>query len=203
MKKRYALILVVLAFFMGNSLAMASEVAQAEQNLEDLVNREVPIQEVEIPYIVEVEVPVAYTVHDTVYIYYEGEWTDSGCTMEEIEQLATLKWCESGNQDDVGQRLVVDTVVNRMRSKYFPDTLTEVMNQKYNGQYQYGVVKKINAGFRHFDDADIQMVCEEIVNPIDKDVIYYKTKSYHTGYAKPLYQHGAHYFSGLREGLEE
>lgn len=43
--------------------------------------------------------------------------------------LAKIAYCEAGNQDVVGQALVVKVVLNRVCSDQFPDTISEVIYQ--------------------------------------------------------------------------
>lgn len=51
-------------------------------------------------------------------------------TWTERDMLAQLVMAEAGNQDFTGKRLVVDTVINRVVSDDFPDTIEGVIYQK-------------------------------------------------------------------------
>lgn len=54
----------------------------------------------------------------------EEEYWDS------LELLALVVEAEAGNQSELGKRLVVDVVLNRVDSEEFPDTIWEVLTQK-------------------------------------------------------------------------
>ena len=54
-------------------------------------------------------------------------------TEEEVTMIAAIIQCEAGNQSDDGQRYVADSILNRVDSPWFPNTVLEVINQP--GQY--------------------------------------------------------------------
>ena len=94
---------------------------------------------------------------------------------------------EAGNQSDLGKRLVADTILNRVESDKFPNTVYEVIMQP--GQY--------------FDPAKTdyppksmyRLVAEEIYSRTNDQVLWYRTRRYH-GFGKPIIKEGNHYFSG-------
>ena len=49
---------------------------------------------------------------------------------EEIELIALLTMAEAEGESEEGKRLVIDSVLNRVDHKRFPDTVTEVVYQK-------------------------------------------------------------------------
>ena len=49
----------------------------------------------------------------------------------EIELLATIIYCEAGNQPEVGMYAVGSVVINRIKSPNFPNTMIEVLEQPY------------------------------------------------------------------------
>ena len=92
---------------------------------------------------------------------------------------------EAGNQSDLGKRLVCDTILNRVESERFPNTVYEVINQP--GQY---------CNPSKFPPKDMyKLVAEEIYNRTNHEVLWYRTKRYHK-YGTPLIVEGNHYFSG-------
>lgn len=155
------------------------------------------------PIIEQVEVPVAYVVHDTVYIHKDGEDYEVPYTKEELDAVVCIVHCEAGNQDAIGKRLVADTIFNRVHCQYFPDTITDVIYQHVGKQYQYGVVnsKRFKQGTSICTEDEFQIVYEEALSQLDTEVIYFRTKIF-PSCGKHLYQHGAHFFSGLKEGLD-
>ena len=92
---------------------------------------------------------------------------------------------EAKNESELGQRLVIDTILNRVESDKFPNTVYDVIHQP--GQYC---------------DPDeyaprwmYSLIAQEMVNRTNDKVLWYRTKKYHT-YGTPLLVEGAHYFSG-------
>ena len=116
----------------------------------------------------------------------ENEITE--VTEAEIEMLAHLVKAEAGNQTFLGKQLVVDVVLNRVRSDKFPNTIEGVIYAQ--GQFAcagYFMSKKPSA-----EDYDAVML--EIEKRQNREVIYFRTKRYGDG--TPLFKEDAHYFSG-------
>lgn len=110
---------------------------------------------------------------------------------EDIELIARIVHAEAGNQDQIGKRLVADCILNRVKSDKFPDTVQGVI-------YQAG---QFTATPGDFDESDINAVTAECEQRIDPSVYWFKINGFHS-VGVPLYQHGAHYFNGLSEGVE-
>ena len=111
-------------------------------------------------------------------------------TEEEIALIAKLTIAEAGNQSDYGKRLVIDTVLNRMDSPYFPDTVEGVIFQKY----QFSPVW--NGGIDKYlpDEHIIDLVKEEINDRTNSEVVFFTAGKYGP-YGIPLFQVEDHYFS--------
>ena len=146
-----------------------------------------------------VEVPVIEKVPDYVQIEWNGNKLSTDLTREDIELLANLVHYEAGNQDEVGKRLVADTVLNRKGSKHFPNKIKEVIYQNSNGVYQYAVSRGSKLETKAYSEEELQIVYQEILQRYDKNVIYFQTGGFNEC-GEALYQHGAHYFSGLKKG---
>lgn len=130
-------------------------------------------------------------------IVYENNTTEDITTCEdnviltkdiELETLARLVYAEAGNQDEIGKRLVIDTVLNRVDDSRFPNNINDVIYQK--GQYSPS---------SHLDDYPLyeeiyQLIIDELNNRYDSDVLYFQTKNYHD-FGTPLFKHQDHYFS--------
>lgn len=111
--------------------------------------------------------------------------------MDNLELLAQLVEAEAGNQDQVGKRLVVDVVLNRVDSPNFPNTISEVIYQPN----QFSCVKDgglERAGYRMTED-DYYIVSDELFDRLDYEVAFFTGGGY-SEYCEPCYQHGAHYF---------
>lgn len=101
----------------------------------------------------------------------------------EICQIARVVEAEAGNQCDYGKKLVADTILNRLDSGEFPDTVYEVINQ--SNQYADGIMAS---------DETIRIVLEEYQNRTNYDVLYFRTEKYHS-FAEKFHKIGDHYFS--------
>ena len=106
-------------------------------------------------------------------------------TSDEIVLVGKLAHHEAGNQSELGKRLVIDTVLNRVESDKFPNTVEDVLNQK--GQY---------CNPKDYPSEDMyKLVAEEIYNRTDKNVLWFKRYGYHS-YGVRILKEGSHYFSG-------
>lgn len=114
-------------------------------------------------------------------------WADS------LEYLACCVEAEAGNQSELGKRLVCDTVLNRFDSGKY-ETLYDVINEEHNGVYQYSAVEDGRI-FEVIPAEDTyRIVAEEIENRTNTEVLYFRTKQYHT-FGTPLFKEDNHYFS--------
>lgn len=111
-------------------------------------------------------------------------------TEEEIDLIALITMAEAEGESDYGKRLVIDTIINRVGSEYFPDTVTDVIYQPshfesvWNGRVD---VCYVNNDIR-------KLVIEEIKKLTDPYVLFFCAGDY-SRYGKPMYQVGNHYFS--------
>ena len=106
-------------------------------------------------------------------------------TPSDIVYIGQLVEHEAPNESELGKRLVIDTVLNRVDSPDFPNSVTEVISQPG----QYCIPKK-------YPPKEVYtLVAEEIYNRTNSRVLWFKTKKYHT-YGIPIIQEGSHYFSG-------
>ena len=124
---------------------------------------------------------------DVVQAIQNNEITN--LTEEEIDMLACLVAAEAGNQSFFGKQLVVDVVLNRIRSDKFPNTVKDVIYSP--GQFacsNYFMNKKPS-------QEDYDAVYTEIEYRQNREVIYFRTKHYGSG--TPLFSEDDHYFSGL------
>ncbi len=109
---------------------------------------------------------------------------------DEIDLLALVTMAEAEGECELGKRLVIDTVLNRVDSNHFPDTVYDVVYQPnhfssmWNGRVDRCSVKQ-----------DIRdLVLEEIKCRTNNDVIFFNAKKY-SKYGSPLFQVGNHCFS--------
>jgi len=119
-------------------------------------------------------------------------------TEEEVTMIAAIIQCEAGNQSDDGQRYVADSILNRVDSPWFPNTVLEVINQPG----QYATRKK---AAKLAKSGNIQLRCYgnaiyELTARTNREVIYFGRKY---GSGEPLFKEGDHCFSGISKKKKE
>lgn len=111
----------------------------------------------------------------------------------DIELIALVTMAEAEGESELGKRLVIDTILNRMDSPRWPNTVSGVVYQKsqfssmWNGRVKRCYVRE-----------DIcQLVREELVSRSNYDVVFFQMYNY-SPYGKPLAKIGCHYFSSCK-----
>lgn len=110
----------------------------------------------------------------------------------ELEMLAALVFAEAGNQDMIGKRLVVDVVLNRVDSPFWPNSITAVVFQKH--QFSPAENGALSAAYKGVTPECYEAVRLELEERLDSEVVYFNGGSW-PGYGTPAYQHGDHFFS--------
>jgi len=119
--------------------------------------------------------------------------------MEEVELLALLMLCEAEGESEYGRRLVIDTVLNRVDSDKFPNTITEVIYQKSGRCVQYEPMHSNRRYQVTVKDSDIELVKSELLKRTNYYVAYFRTGRYTGGpYTYGLFKEGHHYFSAIK-----
>ena len=111
-------------------------------------------------------------------------------TQEEIDLIALCVMAEAEGEPEEGQRLVIDTILNRVDDPRFPDNVHDVIYQKNQFAGMYG--ERIERCY--VKEELVQLVREELENRTNSEVVFFRTGHYHS-YGVPLFQVGAHYFS--------
>lgn len=110
-------------------------------------------------------------------------------TQEERELIAKVVKAEAMTECEEGRRLVIDTILNRVESESFPNSVEKVIFQLN----QYAVPSK------EVDDDILLLVMEEESSRLNDEVIFFRTKKY-PSYGEPLFQVERHYFSKEKKG---
>jgi N-acetylmuramoyl-L-alanine amidase len=119
-------------------------------------------------------------VYMTSFIVWGHEYMPS-----DIVSIGKVVYHEADNQSELGKRLVIDTILNRVESDGFPNTIEEVLSQP--GQY---------CNSSKYPPKDYyRLVAEELYFRTNSEVLWYRTKKYHK-YGVPIIKEGDHYFSG-------
>ncbi|MBR1677295.1 MAG: cell wall hydrolase [Clostridia bacterium] len=132
--------------------------------------------------------PITYEVTTEVE---EEVYTEPLIWEEDRYLLACLVYAEAGNQDLTGKRLVVDVVLNRVDSDTFPDTIPEVIFQKY--QFAPVLDGGLERAFSEVTDECYEAVDLELERRLDYKILYFTADDY-GAYGTHAYQHGDHYF---------
>ena len=111
---------------------------------------------------------------------------------EDMELIAHMTMAEAEGESEYGQRLVIDTILNRVDSSTFPDTVYDVLYQPY----QFSSIKDGRFTRCHVKKELYELVVEEVHNRTNYDVIFFRTGHY-SKYGTPLFKEGAHYFNSL------
>lgn len=111
---------------------------------------------------------------------------------EEIDLIALVTMGEAEGESELGKRLVIDTILNRVDSDGFPDNVVDVIYQPnafesmWNGRVDRCYVM----------DSIRTLVKEESMQRHDSDVVFFCAYSY-SDYGTPLFKCGNHYFSSM------
>ena len=110
-------------------------------------------------------------------------------TEAEIELLALVTMAEAEGESEEGKRLVIDTILNRVDSDRWPDTISAVIYQpnQFTSMWN-GRVERC-----HVTDEVRQLVVEELLSRTNSEVVYFTAGGYGR-YGTPAFQVGNHYF---------
>lgn len=151
---------------------------------EESVVDEVIVEEVYVEEIVEETEPeIVEEVTDE--IVYDDTISDY-----EVDLLALVTMAEAEGESEEGQRLVIDVILNRVDSGYFPNTIYDVIYEPY----QFTSMTNGRADRCYVTDELRQLVREEMENRTNYDVMFF-TAGYYSDYGTPLFSVGNHYFS--------
>ena len=158
----------------------------------EAVNK-VSVQETEVE-VVSAPEPEVPTVYDTeLYSSYIRMGFTEEQFNDDIVLLAAITVAEAGNQSELGKRLVIDTVLNRIDSDQWRDDDTIWETIAHPGQYTsyiHGCHENVIV-----EEEVLYLVKEEIINRTNADVIYFKTDGYFSG-CPEITNEGDHFFSG-------
>lgn len=108
----------------------------------------------------------------------------------ELDYLARCVIAEAGNQSELGKRLVIDVILNRIDADKFPNDIVGVINQE--GQFACVTNNSINKC--ESNEYIYNLILEEMENRVNNEILYFRTLHYHT-FGTPVMQEQDHYFS--------
>ena len=118
-------------------------------------------------------------------------WTeDISITLDEFRLMCTTVYCEAGNQSIETQIMVALTILNRLNSEEFPNTVREVIYQ----DEQYAVTEWGNFEDYGWTSSVEQAVTYALeVNDYPEDMIFFRTDHYHK-FGQPYIQSGEDHY---------
>lgn len=162
----------------------------AEPKIEEVVSLSVseePSAPIEIdPIILEVE-----TVEDIIIEpYVEPISTHNQVSDSDISLLALVTMAEAEGECEEGKRLVIDTILNRVDSDHFPDTIYDVVYQ----QNQFSSMWNGRVNRCEVRDDIYNLVLEELQSRTNYEVIFFTAGRY-SAYGTPMFRVENHHFS--------
>ena len=113
-----------------------------------------------------------------------------GVTDTDVNNKAKLVWAEAGHQSELGKRLVIDVILNRVEANGFGSSIDAVI-------FAPGQFSPVSSGSFYKSPVDpeiVKLIYEELEARTDYNVIFFRTKHYHCC-GHPYMIEGAHYFS--------
>ena len=111
---------------------------------------------------------------------------------EDVYILACLVYHESRGECFDGQVAVVEVVLNRMLSDYFPDTVEEVVFQKYGDVWQFSPAPYLYSAEPDKEQyLAVHTAIEEREHILSEDTVYFSTAPYNESVDMII---GNHYF---------
>ena len=138
------------------------------------------------------EVPVVEEPVEIVEESVEVTSTVSAFSEDEIYLMAKVCLAEAEDQTEYGKRLVVSTILNRLDSGIYGDTIYDVVY----APYQFEVMMNGRIDRVEPDEYTLDLVRQETISRSNYDVIYFRMDHY-SEYGTPLFVEDDHYFSGF------
>lgn len=122
----------------------------------------------------------------------ENRYAELHFSDEDIYILACLVYHEARGESFEGQVAVVEVVLNRMLSDYFPDTVEEVVFQKYGDVWQFSPAPYLYSAEPDKEQyLAVHTAIEEREHILSEDTVYFSTAPYNESVDMII---GNHYF---------
>lgn len=122
----------------------------------------------------------------------ENRYAGLTITDEDVYILACLVYHEARGECFEGQVAVIEVVLNRMLSDYFPDTVEEVVFQRYGDVWQFSPAPYLytaEPGKEQY--LAVHTAIEEREHILSEETVYFSTEPYNESLDKKI---GNHYF---------
>ena len=153
-----------------------------ETTVEEIKPQVEEVEEIEEPEVEEIEEPEVEEISQEIYLS-DGE----------MKLIAIITMAEAEGQSEYGQRLVIDTILNRVDSPRFPNTVRDVIYSPG----QFSCVWNGRADRCYVKDEIYQLVLEECITRSNRDVVFFTAGGYAYN-GVPLFQEGDHYFEAIK-----
>lgn len=122
----------------------------------------------------------------------ENRYAELHFSDEDVYILACLVYHEARGESFEGQVAVVEVVLNRMLSGYFPDTVEEVVFQKYGDVWQFSPAPYLYSAEPDKEQyLAVHTAIEEREHILSEDTVYFSTVPYNESVDMII---GNHYF---------
>lgn len=125
----------------------------------------------------------------------ENRYAELHFSDEDVYILACLVYHEARGESFEGQVAVAEVVLNRMLSDYFPDTVEEVVFQKYGDVWQFSPAPYLYTAEpteTQYEAVYTALAAEEPILP--RDTVYFSTSPYNDSIVAVI---GNHYFCSI------
>ena len=122
----------------------------------------------------------------------ENRYAEFHFSDEDVYILTCLVYHEARGESFEGQVAVVEVVLNRMLSDYFPDTVEEVVFQKYGDVWQFSPAPYLYSAEPDKEQyLAVHTAIEEREHILSEDTVYFSTAPYNESVDMII---GNHYF---------
>lgn len=122
----------------------------------------------------------------------ENRYAELHFSDEDVYILACLVYHEARGESFEGQVAVAEVVLNRMLSDYFPDTVEEVVFQKYGDVWQFSPAPYLYSAEPDKEQyLAVHTAIEEREHILSEDTVYFSTAPYNESVDMII---GNHYF---------
>lgn len=135
-------------------------------------------------------IPTVIVTEETTMVTEPFE--DDILSNDEIELIALVTMGEAEDEPERGKRLVIDTILNRVDSDRFPNTVKEVIYQPN----QFEVMWNGRLDRCYVSDDICKLVKEELIKRDNSKVVFFRADKF-SDYGTPMFCLGNHYFSSI------
>ena len=119
-------------------------------------------------------------------------WGNILLSRQELELLYTTVYCEAGNQSVATQAMVAQTILNRMISDTYPDTLEEVIYQP--GQFEVTEWPDFeDRGWTEQVERAVELALDSKLHPAK--MLYFRSGDSYHSFGQPYMKSGDMYFT--------